>query len=80
MYAKHAHTKYTNFGKAQDCLVNLPRQIPDVSHLSWDSLLISEMFSPQPLWEARHSYLTWGDPESASFLNHKTDIQAHIKL
>ena len=49
MYAKHEHTKYTNFGKAQDCLVNLPRQIPDVSHLSWDSLLISEMFSPQPL-------------------------------
>lgn len=48
MYAKHAHTKYTNLGKAQDRLGNLPRQIPDVSHFNWDSLLVSEIFSPQP--------------------------------
>lgn len=38
------------------------------------------MFYLQPLWEAGCDYLTWGNPESATFLNHETDIQAHIRF
>lgn len=47
---QNTHTKYTNLGKAQDHLGNLPRQIPDVSHLITGTVCqFQKCFLPAPL-------------------------------